>query len=250
MRFFLETAYRGTQYHGWQRQPNAESVQEVIESSLSTLLGEKTAIMGAGRTDSGVHAKQLFAHFDCHQLPVGINDFIFKMNALLPNDIAVKNLFQVSENAHARFDATQRTYEYWVCKVKNPFLDPFAYRLKYEVDFDRMNQACELLLNHTNFKCFSKSNTDVATFNCSVYKAAWTHHADYSVFTITANRFLRNMVRAIVGTLLEVGQGKYSIQHFQKILESEDRGKAGFSVPAHGLYLTEVLYPSSITESL
>ena len=249
MRFFLEIAYRGTLYHGWQRQPNAETVQEVIESSLSILLNEAVTIMGAGRTDTGVHAKQMYAHFDTDYKLDSAIDFVFRMNALLPKDIVVKNMFQVPDSAHTRFDAIYRTYEYWVYEPKNPFLEPLAYRLRSNVDYEVMNQAAQLLLPHKNFKCFSKSNTDVSTFDCDITKAKWKSYEEHSVFTITANRFLRNMVRAVVGTLLEIGQGKYPVSHLQEVLESQDRSRAGFSVPAHGLYLTEVGYPNDLIET-
>ena len=246
MRFFLEIAYRGTHYHGWQRQPNAETVQQVIENSLSIILNETVAIMGAGRTDTGVHAKQMFAHFDTDQKLENANDFVFKMNALLPKDIVIKNLFRVSDSAHCRFDAIYRTYEYWVYETKNPFLESFAYRLKSNVDYHVMNQTAQLLLEHNNFKCFSKSNTDVSTFECDITKAGWKPHEEYSVFTITANRFLRNMVRAIVGTLLDVGMHKITSEELKMIVEIKERSKAGFSVPPHGLYLTDIQYPKNI----
>ena len=249
MRFFLEIAYRGTHYHGWQRQPNAETVQQVIENSLSIILNKTVAIMGAGRTDTGVHAKQMFAHFDTDQKLENADDFVFKMNALLPKDIVIKNLVRVSDSAHCRFDAIYRTYEYWVYEAKNPFLESFAYRLKSNVDYHVMNQTAQLLLEHNNFKCFSKSNTDVSTFECDITKAGWKPHEEYSVFTITANRFLRNMVRAVVGTLLEIGQGKRPVSHFLEVLKSQDRSNAGFSVPAHGLYLTEVGYPNELIKT-
>jgi tRNA pseudouridine38-40 synthase len=249
LRFFLEIAYRGTQYHGWQRQPNAETVQQVVEASMSILLNEAVSIMGAGRTDTGVHAKQMYAHFDTNYKFDDASDFVFRMNAMLPKDIVIKKLFQVSDSAHSRFDAIYRTYEYWVYESKNPFLEPFAYRLKSNVDFDIMNQAADLLLHHQDFKCFSKSNTDVSTFECNITKANWKSHNEYSVFTITANRFLRNMVRAVVGTLLEIGQGKHPVTHLQEVLESQDRSSAGFSVPAHGLYLTEVGYPNELIKT-
>jgi len=245
MRYFLELSYNGTPYHGWQRQPNAISVQEVLESALSTLLREEISIVGAGRTDTGVHAKQIIAHFDTNT-PLDKEQLAYKLNSLLPAEIAILRIHNVIETAHARFDATQRSYEYHVTLVKDPFRIGAAYFVKRQLDIDAMNEAAKILLNHTNFKCFSKSKTDVKTYNCTITKAKWVESNDILVFKISANRFLRNMVRAIVGTLIEVGEHKIAIQDVEKIIKSEDRGQAGYSVPAHGLYLTEVTYPETI----
>lgn len=245
MRYFLELSYNGQQYHGWQNQPNAISVQEVLEKALSTLLRTEIQIMGAGRTDSGVHAKQMFAHFD---VDTAIETTIIKhkLNSFLPNDVAIKDIFLVVDGAHARFDATQRSYEYWLVQEKNPFFNEYAHFIKADLDVDAMNKAAEELLNYKDFQCFSKSNTDVKTYICDVRRAAWIRQGELLVFHITADRFLRNMVRAIVGTLLDVGIGKISLEEVTDIIKSKDRSNAGASVPAHGLYLTEVVYPNSI----
>ena len=221
------------------------SVQQVIEESLSTLLREDIKITGAGRTDAGVHAKQLFAHFDFE----AINDtkaLVFRINSFLPKDISVVNIFQVKDNAHARFDAVAREYEYVISLRKDPFSQYFAYQLNKIPDVDLMNKTAELLFNHIDFQCFSRSKTDVKTYNCVISKARWELIDNKLTFTISADRFLRNMVRAIVGTLLDVGFGKTSVEDFQAILNSKNRSKAGASAPAHGLYLTKVKYPEEI----
>lgn len=245
MRYFIEIAYNGKNYFGWQRQPKQMSVQQVIEESLSTLLREDIKITGAGRTDAGVHAKQLFAHFDFE----AINDtkaLVFRINSFLPKDISVVNIFQVKDNAHARFDAVAREYEYVISLRKDPFSQDFAYQLNKIPDVDLMNKTAELLFNHIDFQCFSRSKTDVKTYNCVISKARWELIDNKLTFTISADRFLRNMVRAIVGTLLDVGFGKTSAEDFQAILNSKNRSKAGASAPAHGLYLTKVKYPEEI----
>ncbi len=242
MRYFLELSYDGTPYHGWQRQPNAISVQEVLEDSLSTILRTKTEIVGAGRTDTGVHAKQIMAHFDCDDA-LNNEDIRYKLNSILPQEIAVQSSYQVVENAHARFDAVSRSYEYHVNFEKDPFLINKSYYLKKPLDLDLMNKAAKLLLNYTNFKCFSKSKTDVKTYNCTITEAIWEKNESRLVFKISANRFLRNMVRAVVGTLIEVGEHKLDLEDIVDIIKSEDRSRAGYSVPAHGLYLTKVEYP-------
>lgn len=245
MRYFLELKYKGSNYHGWQRQPNAISVQQMIEEKLSLLLREKVDIVGAGRTDAGVHAKFIVAHFDI-DIDIDVVDFKYKLNSILPQDIAVKAIRLVHNEAHARFDAVLRSYEYHVVVDKDPFLVDYAYYLKKSVAIDRMNSAAKLLLNHTNFKCFSKSKTDVKTYNCNITSAYWEFREGRYVFYISADRFLRNMVRAIVGTLIEIGEGKMEWQDMKRILLSQDRGEAGYSVPAAGLYLTDVKYPNHI----
>lgn len=202
-------------------------------------------LMGAGRTDTGVHAKQMFAHFDMDDI-ADVTDLVYRLNSFLPDDIAVQDIFKVPHDAHARFDAVERTYEYWICQEKNPFLTDAAHFIKHPLDFEKMNQAAELLLQHDDFECFSKSHTDVKTYLCDIKKAVWEQKEGKLIFTITADRFLRNMVRAIVGTLLNVGQGKSTLDDVKTILKSKDRGKAGSSVPAKGLYLTKVLYPDTI----
>ena len=242
MRFFIQLSYNGTNYHGWQIQPNASSVQETLTQALSVVLSDKNIqIMGAGRTDTGVHASQMFAHFD-YENPIDSKTIVHKLNSFLPKDIAVANIIAVDENAHARFDAKQRTYEYKINVSKNVFLDELSWYYNKELNTEAMNEAAKLLLVFTDFQCFSKVHTDVNTFNCKIGQAFWKKENDALIFTISADRFLRNMVRSIVGTLVYVGLGKISKADFQTIIESKDRKKAGFSVPAHGLYLTEIKY--------
>ncbi len=245
MKYFLELSYNGTPYHGWQRQPNAISVQEVLEGSLSTILRSKIDVVGAGRTDAGVHAKQIIAHFEYRDI-VDPDQLKYKLNAILPAEVAIQNIRRVQENAHARFDAVSRSYEYHVTLIKDPFSIHKSYYLKKPLDVDLMNEAAKLLLNYTNFKCFSKSRTDVKTYNCTITNAIWENYGNQLVFKISANRFLRNMVRAIVGTLIEIGEHKLNNEDLIAIIKSEDRGQAGYSVPAHGLYLTAVEYPNNI----
>lgn len=242
MRYFIELSYHGEHYHGWQRQPNAPSVQETLENGLSLLLREPVTITGAGRTDAGVHARQMFAHFDSGA-GLHTKDFTYKLNALLARDIAIHRIFTVADEAHARFDAVSRTYEYWINQSKNPFLDGLSYYLRHPPDIDKMNRAAEIIMKYSDFQCFSKSKTDVKTYFCEISHARWVFTDEKLVFTITADRFLRNMVRAIVGTLLEVGSGKMPVENVKKIIESKNRSEAGVSVPAHGLYLTRIEYP-------
>ncbi|TPN81264.1 tRNA pseudouridine(38-40) synthase TruA [Aquimarina algicola] len=245
MRYFLELSYNGSPYHGWQRQPNAVSIQEVLENALSTILRFKTEIVGAGRTDTGVHAKQIMAHFDSdHDL--NVESLIYKLNSILPAEIAIQSLYEVDKDAHARFDAVSRSYEYCINLTKDPFLIKKSYYMKRSLDLNLMNEAAKLLLNYTNFKCFSKSKTDVKTYNCTITEAIWERNKDNLIFKISANRFLRNMVRAIVGTLIEIGEGKLDLEDLVDIIKSENRSRAGYSVPAHGLYLVEVKYPKTI----
>ena len=245
LRYFLELSYKGTNYHGWQYQPNAISVQEKINEGLSKLLKSKINIMGAGRTDAGVHALQMFAHFDVEAV-FDINVILFKLNSYLPDDIVIKTITNVADNAHARFDAISRSYEYRIFVGRNPFLLETTWQLFHQkLDIDKMNEAAAILLNHTNFKCFSKVMTDIKTFDCDVTEAYWEAKDSVLTFHITANRFLRNMVRAIVGTLINVGLNKTSLGDFKNILASKDRSEAGFSVPARGLFLTKIVYPKS-----
>ena len=247
MRYFVQFSYNGKAYHGWQNQPNAITVQQVLEKAFSTLLRTEVSLMGAGRTDAGVHAKQMFAHFDLEEIDTSV-DLVFKLNSFLPEDIAVQNVFTVNDDAHARFDATERTYEYLITQHKNPFYEDSAYYVKHPLDIEKMNAAAALLLEFKDFECFSKTNTDVYTYLCDVKNASWTQKDDVLMFTIKADRFLRNMVRAIVGTLIEVGTGKSNLDDVKAIINSKDRRNAGYSVPAKGLYLTEITYPKRITE--
>ncbi|PCI95060.1 MAG: tRNA pseudouridine(38-40) synthase TruA [Flavobacteriales bacterium] len=244
-RYFLELKYDGTNYHGWQVQQNANSVQAEINKALSTLLQAEIMVTGAGRTDTGVHAKQLYAHFDT-TVNFEMDKIHFKLNNFLPDDISCASITKVKDDAHARFDATARTYEYWITPNKNPFLSNKAYHFPHTLDIDLMNKAGEETLKHTDFSCFSKSNTDTFTNDCNITIAHWDVKNDCLVFTITANRFLRNMVRAIVGTMLDIGQQRIKIGDLKRIINSKDRSKAGTSAPAHGLYLIDVKYPKEI----
>lgn len=245
MRYFLELSYNGKAYHGWQNQPNAISVQQVLEKALHTLLKDKIAVMGAGRTDAGVHAAQMFAHFDFKE-KLESKDLVYKLNSFLPKDIAVASIFQVNPEAHARFNALSRTYHYKISTLKNVFDYDFAYQLQLPLDIDAMNKACEILFKYKDFQCFSKSKTDVKTYNCDIKEAYWTKSKGQLTFKIKADRFLRNMVRAIVGTMVNIGLGKLSPDDLHRIIASKDRREAGFSVPAHGLYLVEIDYPETI----
>ena len=244
MRYFIELSYNGKAYHGWQNQPNAISVQQVLEEALSRILQTKIAVVGAGRTDAGVHASQLFAHFDIEK-PL-IENLIFKLNSFLPNDIAVHDVFKVKDDAHARFDALSRTYNYIISTKKDVFNFDFSYGFHLPLDIEKMNAACNILLQYKDFQCFSKSNTDVKTYNCTIEHAQWEFTNNELKFVITADRFLRNMVRAIVGTLISIGQGKTSINDLHEIIKSKDRSRAGTSVPAQGLYLVKIGYPKTI----
>lgn len=244
MRYFLAFSFRGTAYHGWQRQPNALSVQEVLEDCMGTLLGGKFEVVAAGRTDTGVHARKMVAHFDWEApLP---EDFVQRLNAFLPRDIAIRGVRPVQPEAHARFDALGRTYRYYVVQHKDPFSIDSAHWVQRPLDFGAMNQAAGLLLGCRDFKCFSRSNTDVKTYLCDVREARWEQEGEAWVFVITADRFLRNMVRAVVGTLLQVGKGNLAKEDVKAIIKSRDRSEAGASVPAKGLYLTDIVYPEGI----
>ena len=244
LRYFIELSYNGKAYHGWQNQPNAITVQEVLENALSKVLRSKISVMGAGRTDSGVHASQMFAHFD---MDYAIEkNLVFKLNSFLPEDIAIHKIFQVNDDAHTRFDAISRTYVYKISQVKNVFNHEFSYALHNQLDFVAMNKACDILLEYKNFQCFSKVQTDVKTYNCNIMFAQWTFVEKELLFTIKADRFLRNMVRAIVGTMINIGLNKMDIENLHSVIKSKDRAEAGFSVPAHGLYLTKIEYPNTI----
>lgn len=245
MRYFIEFSYNGKAYHGWQNQPNAISVQQVLEEALSKMLRTKIAVMGAGRTDAGVHASQMFAHFVAED-EFDMNAIVFKLNCYLPKDIAIHEIFQVKEKAHARFNAQSRTYKYRISNKKNPFSSDFAYHVYFTLDIEKMNEACKILLQYKDFQCFSKSNSDVKTYHCDIKEAFWKIENDEFIFTIKADRFLRNMVRAIVGTLIEIGLGKMEFNHLHNVIESKDRSEAGYSVPANGLYLTEIIYPDNL----
>ena len=241
MRYFIKLAYNGTNYHGWQHQPNASSIQETLNKAVSVVLNSEINLMGAGRTDTGVHAKEMFAHFD-FETPFAIVSLVHKLNSYLPKDIVINDLIPVHNEAHARFDATKRTYEYHINTFKDVFLQDRSWYFHQKLDIAVMNEAAKILFNHTDFQCFSKVNTDVNTFDCTIFRAYWQQENNNLVFTISANRFLRNMVRAIVGTLVNVGLHKITLDDFNEIIKSKNRDKAGFSVPAHGLYLTKIDY--------
>jgi len=243
MRFFVEIAFKGTNYHGWQIQPNAITVQEEINKALKVYTQEEAVgSMGCGRTDTGVHASQFFFHFDT-DVTIDLEDFIYRLNILLPKDIAVKNILKVGEEMHTRFLATSRTYKYHVTTSKDPFSEAFQYKYYYPLDINLMNQACKLLIGKQDFSSFSKSNTDTLTNLCDLTIAEWSTDNEILTFEIKANRFLRNMVRAIVGTLLDVGRGKVTVEQFQAIIDSKNRSNAGTSAPAKGLFLVDVSYP-------
>ena len=244
MRYFVFFAYNGAGYHGWQSQPNALTVQQEMEQAFETLLQEPIALTAAGRTDAGVHASFMVAHFDTsNSLP---ENLCFLLNQYLSNAISINRIQNVSDSAHARFDALSRTYQYTISSVKNPFRYPYQYYIKGSLDLAQMNASATLLLEYEDFECFSKVNTDVKTFMCQIEKAHWESLENQYIFTIKANRFLRNMVRAIVGTLIEIGQGKRTLDSLHKTLRSKDRSQAGYSVPAHALFLTDIEYPKTL----
>ncbi|MDO4729030.1 MAG: tRNA pseudouridine(38-40) synthase TruA [Bacteroidota bacterium] len=242
MRYFIQFSYLGKNYHGWQVQPNKITVQQELTQAVSLLLNEEILLVGAGRTDSGVHARKMYAHFDAEQ-HLDSQHLVKRLNSLLPSDVAVQEIFEVDNDAHARFDATQRTYRYYIHTQKNPFKEDISWYFNRPLNIDQMNLACKELFLHTDFQCFSKTNTDVFTYNCQIYKAFWIQDGSNLVFTITADRFLRNMVRAIVGTMINIGLGKTTPEEFRQIIKSKNRQQAGFSVPAHGLFLEDVAYP-------
>ena len=245
MRYFIELSYLGTHYHGWQTQPNAITVQQTVEKALSLLLRYPIKITGAGRTDTGVHARQMFAHFDT-TIPFNPSELTYKLNSFLPEDIAIHQIFSVHPQIHARFDAISRSYSYYIHQRKNPFLNKTSWYFKKKLDIEKMNMASNILLSYTDFKSFSKVHTDVKTYICHIKTARWKQTDQQLVFSITADRFLRNMVRAIVGTLIDVGTGRTSIDEFIKIIELRNRNNAGFSVPAKGLFLEKIAYNKQI----
>jgi len=245
MRYFFEIAYKGANYKGWQTQHNAVTVQEIVEDALAKLTGIKTEITGSGRTDTGVHCEQQFFHADILK-EIVLKDFQHRLNVLLPKDISIQSIRKVKPDASARFDAISRTYHYRITLAKNPLLEGLAMHYFKSADIPTMNKAAALLLGEHDFQCFSKVKTNVNHFLCNITKAKWTQKGDRLEFVITANRFLRGMVRAIVGTLLDVGADKLSVKDFQRIINSKDRRQAGQNVSPEGLYLTKVKYPSSI----
>ena len=245
-RYFIYFSYDGAAYHGWQVQPNAVTVQQVLEEALATLMRVPVPLVGAGRTDAGVNAECMVAHAD-FPCEVDAAHIVYKLNRLLPPDIAVSDLRRVKDDAHARFDAVSRRYCYRVVTAKSPFSRRYAMRVPKDIDFDAMNSAAALLGEYTDFTSFSKLHTDVKTNNCKVIHAAWRRVGENEwVFEIEADRFLRNMVRAIVGTLLLVGRGKLDIDGFRKVIENKARGEAGDSAMGEALFLVGVEYPDTI----
>jgi len=242
MRFFITLSYDGTRYHGWQIQPNGDSVQQRLQEALSTLLRKPVEVVGAGRTDTGVHARMMVAHFDWEETIDG-KQLAYKLNKLLPGDIAVKEVRQVEDDMHARFSATSRTYHYFIHTRKDPFLQAYSWQIPFALDFEKMNEAAKVLLEYKDFTSFSKVNTDTKTNLCDLKEAFWEEvEPGQWRFTITANRFLRNMVRAIVGTLVEVGRDRISIEEMRHIIEAKDRCQAGESVPGKALFLVDIKY--------
>jgi len=242
-RYFIKLAYNGANYHGWQMQDNAHTVQAEISDKLSLLLNEKIAIVGCGRTDTGVHASEFFAHFEVIELKFSEKDLIYKLNNFLPADIVIFDIYKVNPDFHTRFSAVSRTYKYYISLVKNPFGEKTSYYCIGDLDIEAMKKACLFLFDHKDFTSFSKLHTQTATNNCDIRFAQFDMVGDELVFTIKADRFLRNMVRAIVGTLIEIGKGKIEYYEMNNIIKAKDRRRAGFSVPAHGLFLEKVEYP-------
>ncbi len=245
MRYFIQLSYNGTHFCGWQIQPDSPSVQEELNKALSTLLRQEILVVGAGRTDTGVHAKQMFAHFES-TIDIDVEDLAFRLNRLLVPDIAIQNITTVDADAHARFSATSRSYQYFVSAKKDPFLVDWSWQIERKLNLEAMNNCAKALLGEQDFSCFSKSKTQTKTNLCTVETAFWEEKEGLLIFNITANRFLRNMVRAIVGTLVDVGLNKLDYNGFVSIIEQKNRENAGLSAPAKGLYLTQVKYPETI----
>ena len=250
MRYFMRLSYNGKPYHGWQVQPNAESVQSVLEEAMGKLLRTQVAVTGAGRTDAGVNAAMMVAHFDVAEALADKDDFVYRLNSLVGRDIAIQDVAAVPDEAHARFDAISRTYKYYVHTEKSPFLYEFSWPVRgCALDFEKMNEAASRLIEYSDFTSFSKLHTDAKTNICKVTEAYWSKlpgEGGQWVFTISADRFLRNMVRAVVGTLVEVGRGRLSVSEFCEIIERKDRCAAGTSMPGEALFLWRVDYPESL----
>ena len=247
-RYFIKLAYNGANYHGWQVQDNAQTVQQELNEKISLLLKEEINLIGCGRTDTGVHAKEFYAHFDILRELDDLKELAFRLNGFLPDDIVIFEIFEVPADFHARFDAKSRTYKYYISKQKDPFGVGQSYYYHAHLDIQKMNEACAFLFDYEDFTSFSKLHTQTKTNNCNILEAKWEEVNEQLIFTITADRFLRNMVRAIVGTLLEIGSGKLKVEDFKRIIESKDRTEAGFSVPADGLFLEHVEYDFPLTK--
>ncbi len=245
-RYFAQLSFKGTRYNGWQIQPNATSVQETVEKALSTILREEISVVGAGRTDTGVHASYYILHFDVSEEIWNPRKLVFRLNSFLPSDIAFQKIRRVPKDAHARFSAISRTYHYYITSQKNPFKTETAYYYHGDLDLNKMNEAAKVLFEFDDFTSFSRLHTDVKTNFCKIFQAEWVKQEEMLVFRIKADRFLRNMVRAIVGTLLDVGRGKLPLEDFRKIIEKKNRGAAGASAPANGLFLADIEYPEEL----
>jgi len=245
-RYFIELSYDGSEFHGWQIQPNAKTIQETLNSALSTLLRTDIYTVGCGRTDTGVHASQYFAHFEVEETTFQPEELTYRSNRVLPPSIAVQRIFEVAPDAHTRFSATSRSYTYLITQQKDPFAVLRKWEMREALDLNRMNEGAAILKTYEDFSCFSKSNTQTETNLCNVTHAEWSQEGSEIRFDITANRFLRNMVRAIVGTLVDLGKGTITLDDLKTIIESKDRSEAGLSVPAHGLYLTRITYPEGM----
>jgi tRNA pseudouridine38-40 synthase len=247
-RYFIKLSFDGGLYHGWQQQKNALSVEQRINDVLNTILRQEVKITGCGRTDAGVHAKEFYAHFDTEKHIEAGESLVYNLNSLLPDDIVIDQIFKVKPEAHARFSAVKRTYQYFINSKRNPFTKNYEYFFFHKLDTGLMNEACNILMEHKDFSCFSKTHTQVNNFFCTIYEARWETQDSRYIFTIIANRFLRNMVRAIVGTMLDVGLHKTDLNEFRDIIEKGSRSGAGMSVAAQGLFLAKVDYPQAIFE--
>ncbi len=247
-RYFIKLAYDGSRYHGWQQQHNALSIEHLVNEALSTVLRQAVKVTGCGRTDAGVHAAEFYAHFDCNSTIENKETTAYNLNSLLPDDIVIHQIIKVKEDAHARFSAVRRTYKYYINTCRTPFGKEYEFFMHRSPDIALMNHACEILKEYKDFSCFSKSHTQVNNFFCTIFEAGWQQSESRYVFMITANRFLRNMVRAIVGTMLDVGLHKTDLNEFRNIIEKGSRSDAGMSVAAKGLFLTRVEYPEDLFE--
>jgi tRNA pseudouridine38-40 synthase len=246
-RYFIFLSYKGTSYHGWQVQPNSVTIQKILDHALTTILEENISTTGAGRTDTGVHASVFCAHFDSSSTDIDIRkNLIYKLNSFLPKDISVTSVKKVNPEVSARFSALSRTYMYFISRTKDPFSEDSSWFIHGNIDVAAMNSASKLLFNYTDFTSFSRLHTDVKTNNCRIIEASWEETGSQLIFTIKADRFLRNMVRAIVGTMIEVGFGKMSLAEFDEVIKAKDRGRAGKSAPAKGLFLSDIEYPGSV----
>lgn len=246
-RYFIILSFRGTAYHGWQIQPHSITVQEALDNALSTILNEEIKTTGAGRTDTGVHAKFFCAHLDSIKSDlIQRSKLINRLNRYLPKDISIKQIARVADTAHARFSAVSRTYRYYISRVKDPFRDDLLWYYNGNMELETMNKACKILMKHDDFTSFSRLHSDNKTNLCKIYHAEWTERENIVIFTIKADRFLRNMVRAITGTMIDIGRGRTSLNRFEEIIKSKNRGNAGKSAPASGLFLEDIGYPPEI----